>query len=182
MSTTHAATGAALAVPLLPLAPELAVVAGGAAYAGGVFPDLDVLWRHRATLHFPAYYAVVATPALVVAALAPGPATVGVAAFLVSAALHSVTDALGGSLGLRPWANDDSRAVYLHARDRWLRARGLVRYDGAPEDLVLCGLLTVPPAVAFSGELRAVALAGLAVSVAYAAGRKRLPGIVELVR
>lgn len=177
MSTTHAAMGVVLVVPLLGVAPEFGAVAGTAAYAGGVFPDLDVVYRHRRALHYPAYYWLAALPATGLAALAPGAVTVAAAAGLLSAAVHSAVDVFGGGVGLRPWANDDDRGVYLHPRGRWLRAREVVRYDGAPEDLLVVVALTVPAALAFEGRLRAVLLVGLVVSAVYTATRKRLPAM-----
>jgi len=175
MSTTHAAMGTVLAAPLVWIAPEFATIAGVAAYAGGIFPDLDVVYRHRRALHYPAYYWLLGVPVVGLAVLFPGPATVAAAAGLLSAAVHSAVDALGGGLGLRPWATDDDRGVYLHPRGRWLRAREVVRYDGAPEDLLLAAALTVPAALAFDGPLRVVLLAGLAVSAVYVVVRKRVP-------
>ena len=183
MATTHAAMGAALALAVGRVAPELAAVAVLAAFCGGLFPDLDiVLGAHRRTLHHPELYSVLAVPATAAAVVSPGPATAAIAAFLGSAALHSVTDAFGGGLGLRPWIEDDHRGVYLHTRGRWARPRRWIRYDGAPEDLVLVTLLSVPVALS-GGPTGWLALAGLAVSVPYALFRKplteRYPGLFE---
>jgi hypothetical protein len=175
MATTHAAMGAALAVPLLWVAPELAPVAALAAMAGGVFPDLDTPRAHRRTLHYPALYWVPAFPAVAAAAVAPVPVTVAVAAFLVSAAVHSGVDALGGGLGLRPWEGEDDRGVYLHVTGEWLRPRRWVSYDGSPGDLAAAAAFALPVAAAFGGAVRALALAGLVVSAAYVAVRKRIP-------
>jgi hypothetical protein len=182
MSTTHAAMGALLAAPVLWNAPELAPAAALAGYAGGLFPDIDVVAVHRRTLHFPDYYWLLAAPAVVLVVLRPAPATVAGAAFLLSAALHSVTDVFGGGPGLEPWSDDDDRGVYLHSRGRWLRARGTVRYDGAPEDLALAAALTVPGLTAFGGTVRWVLLAGLAASALYTVFRKRLVAFERVLR
>jgi len=175
MSTTHAAMGALLAVPVVWAAPDLAPVAALAGYAGGIFPDLDVVYYHRRALHYPDYYWLLALPAAAFAAVQPGPGSVAVAAFLLAAAVHSVADVLGGGLGLRPWKDGDDRGVYLHSRGRWIRARKLVRYDGAPEDFLLAAALSAPGLVVFGRRVRAVLLAGLVASALYALVRKRIP-------
>lgn len=178
MGTTHAAMGVALAAPLTTVAPEFAPVAALAGLVGGVFPDLDLLsGQHRRTLHFPVYYSAAALVASAVALFAPGAATVAVAFFLLSAAVHCVTDVAGGGLELRPWEATDDRGVYLHPADRWVAPRRWVRYDGAPEDLVLAGAFSLPGLLLFDGTVRTLTVVGLAMSVVYVAVRKRLPEI-----
>ncbi|MGM0399112.1 MAG: metal-dependent hydrolase [Halobacteriota archaeon] len=179
MSTTHAAMGAAVAAALVPVAPDLAGVAALGAIAGGVFPDLDLAFEHRKTLHYPEHYWVVAVPMLVVASIRPGVWTVALAAFFGSAALHSVTDVFGGGLGLRPWEADDQRGVYSHWSGRWIAPRRWVRYDGAPEDVALVAGLSVVPVLVFDGTVQTVVLVGLAVSAAYGLVRRRLPDLYE---
>ncbi|GGL49913.1 metal-dependent hydrolase [Halocalculus aciditolerans] len=175
MATTHAALGVLTALVLLPVEPSLAPAAALAAYAGGLFPDLDVaVVEHRKTLHFPEFYPLLAVAALAYAALAPSTASVGVAFFLLAAALHCLTEVFGGGLGLRPWLEDDDRGVYYHLGQRWLPPRRIIPYDGSPRDLVLCALATLPGVVAFDGWVRNLLLAGFAVSVVYTALRKRL--------
>ena len=181
MSTTHAAAGALLASPLVAVRPDLAPVAALAALAGGVFPDLDVaVGTHRKTLHFPVYYWVPTLLGAAAAVAAPGPATVAACYFFLSAAVHSVSDAFGGGTDARPWEGKSDRAVYVHACGRWLPPRRVVRYDGAPEDLVLVTALTVPGLVAFGPPVRTLLWAGLVVSLAYTAVRKRLPDLAGL--
>jgi hypothetical protein len=178
MNTTHAAMGVALAAPLAVVAPELAPAGAIAGFVGGSFPDLDLLsGQHRRTLHFPVYYSVAALAASAVALLAPTAATVGAALFLLSAALHCVTDAAGGGLELRPWEATDDRGVYVHPAGRWIPPRRWIRYDGAPEDLVLAGVASLPGLVVFDGTVRTLTAAALAVSAVYVAVRKRLPAV-----
>ncbi|GAA0298285.1 metal-dependent hydrolase [Halarchaeum salinum] len=175
MVTTHAAMGAAL-VTLLPLSPRFAAVTALAAFLGGVFPDLDLLvGEHRRTLHYPDYYALGLVPCLSLAALRPLTLTVVLAAFVGSAALHSVADAFGGGLAPRPWLRDDHRGVYCRLGRRWLHPRHWVRWDGAPEDLALCGVCVCAVLLGAEGPIRALAVATLPVSIAYTALRKRLP-------
>lgn len=179
MSTTHAAMGAALSAALVPVAPDLAGVAVLAAIAGGVFPDLDIVFEHRKTLHFPEYYWVVTVPMVAIATLRPTVWAVALAAFFGSAALHSVTDVFGGGLGLRPWKADDERGVYSHWNGRWIAPRRWVRYDGAPEDVALVAVFAVVPLLVFDGTVQTVVVVGLGVSVAYGLVRRRLPALSE---
>ena len=181
MCTTHAAVGATLAAPVAAVAPEVAPAAALAGMAGGVFPDLDLLvGTHRRTLHFPAYYWALALPAAAIALFAPGPATVAVALFALSAAVHSASDALGGSDDFRPWERTSSRAVYAHLLGRWLAPRRWIRYDGAPEDLLLTVVLSGPGLFLFGPRVRALTLAGLTVAVVYTAFRRKIPDVVGL--
>lgn len=179
MSTTHAAMGGALAAVLVPFAPELAPVAVLGAMAGGVFPDLDIVLDHRKSLHFPEQYWLVATPSAAVALLWPSTPTVLVASFLTSAAIHSLTDVVGGGLGRRPWLADDHRGVYSHRRNRWLRPRRWIRYDGAPEDLLATAVFAFVPWIVLEGALQDLVVGGLAISIGYVILRKRLPDLYE---
>jgi hypothetical protein len=178
MNTTHAAMGVSLAAPLAVVAPEFAPAAALAGFAGGAFPDLDLLsGQHRRTLHFPVYYSAAAVVAGAVALLAPTLTTVAAALFLLSAAVHCVADAAGGGLELRPWEATDDRGVYVHPASEWVRARRWIRYDGAPEDLVLAAVFSLPGLVVFDGVVRTLTLAALGLSVVYMAVRKQLPEI-----
>lgn len=176
MVTTHAATGASLAVLLLPVSPRLAAVAALASFLGGVLPDVDLfVGEHRRTLHYPDGYTLGAVALGCVAFVRPDAATVGAAAFVAGAALHSLADALGGGLGREPWFEDDHRGVYYHFGRRWIRPRHWVRWDGAPEDLALCLVCTAVVVAGFDGPVRWLVLATLPVSVGYTLVRKRLP-------
>jgi hypothetical protein len=177
MATTHALVGLAVAAVVSLVAPEFGMVAAAAGIAGGVFPDLDLYAGHRRTLHFPVYYAVATVPAVVFAVLAPGLWTVGAAVFLVAAALHAGSDALGGGLELKPWEATSNRGVYSHFHGRWVPPRRVVRYDGAPEDLAVAVVIGVPSALAFGPPIQRVAGAALLVSAGYVGVRKRLPAL-----
>ncbi len=177
MLPTHALGAMALALPVAVAAPETAGVAFGAALAGGVFPDLDMYLDHRRTLHYPVYFTLLAVAAGVVALAVPTPVTVAVAFGLLGAAVHSVADAYGGGLELRPWEGNADRAVYDHARGRWIAPRGGVRYDGAPEDLALTLAFAVPLLAVVEGPLRRIVVAAVVVGVAYTAVRRSLPAI-----
>jgi len=181
MATTHALAGALAGVVTLAVAPELAPVALVAGAAGGAFPDLDLYYGHRRTLHFPVYGSLAALAALAAAVLSPGAGTVALAAFLGAAACHAASDALGGGLELRPWEGTSERAVYDHFRGMWLRPRRLVRYDGAPEDAALGVVLAVPTVVAFGPPVETVVGIALALSIGYALLRKPMVALAEFV-
>lgn len=174
MVTTHALAGLLLAVPVALVAPEFAVVAAAAGFAGGVFPDLDMPGQHRRTLHFPVYYTLAALGATAVAVLWSGAWTVGAALFLGSAAVHSLADALGGDLELRPWEEAGDRGVYSHYHRRWWRPRRWVRYDGAPEDAVATVGLGLLALAAYDGTFDAVVAGTVVVGVVYAVLRRRI--------
>lgn len=179
MSTTHAGMGATGAALLVPVAPEWAPLAAVAAIAGGVFPDLDVLFEHRKTLHYHEYYWVPAGLLAAAALVRPTTWTVAAAAFLAAAGLHSVVDIFGGGLGRRPWLADDDRGVYSHRDGRWIPPRRWIRYDGAPEDLLATVAFAVLPALAFDGVVDALVATGVLAATAYVLVRKRLPDVYE---
>jgi hypothetical protein len=172
MATTHALAGLLLAIPVAIVAPEFATVAAIGAVAGGVFPDLDMPWAHRRTLHFPVYYSVAAIVAAGVAVTVPTRESVGAALFLAAAGLHSLSDSLGGGLELRPWEATSEQGVYSHYHGRWWRPRRVVRYDGAPEDAVLSGLFALPALLVFDGRVETVVLGAVAIGVVYTVVRR----------
>jgi hypothetical protein len=179
MSPTHLATGLALATPLAVVAPEFAVAGAIGGLLGGAVPDFDLFaGEHRRSLHFPVYYWVPALGFGVVALLAPGGLAVGAALLFASAAVHSIADWFGAGNEPRPWNRTSDRAVYVHALGHWLPPKYWVRYDGAPEDLLLTVVLSVPALIAFDGVVRGLALAGIALGAVYVAFRKRVPDLV----
>ena len=181
MLPTHALAGAALAVPLATVAPEAAAVVLAAGLLGGVLPDLDLYVGHRRTLHFPVYYSAAAAIAVPSAVVFGTTASVALAAVLLGAAVHSVADVFGGGLELRPWQATADRAVYDHFNGRWIAPRRWIRYDGAPEDLLVSAALAAGLWGVVDGELRIVVAGALAVAGAYTVVRRVLPGVVEVV-
>jgi hypothetical protein len=181
MLPTHALGGMLLALSAAYLAPEFATVALVAGLLGGVFPDLDMYAGHRKSLHYPIYYPVLGFCALVTAGVFPSVPTVAVAVFLLGAALHSVTDAFGGGLELRPWEATSDRAVYDHYRGRWIAPSHWIHYDGSPGDLVLSILLAVPLLVTLDGLFHQAVIVILAVAVVYTALRRRLSRLAAVL-
>lgn len=180
MVFTHVAAGLALASAVALLAPELAVPAATGAVVGGVVPDLDLFaGTHRRTLHFPDLYWLPALALGVVALGRPSPLLVAAAVAATTAAVHSVSDWFGAGDELRPWERTSSRAVYVHLAGRWLAPRYWVRYDGAPEDVLVTVVLSVPALVVYDPPVRTLVFGMLAVAAAYAAVRKRIPELGE---
>ena len=179
MTTTHVFAGLALCAPVAMAYPEFATPLAAGAIVGGLAPDADVVATHRRTFHFPILGGVVAIPAVLLAVALPTTVTVAVAAAAVAAWLHAASDAYGGGSGFDPWENPIDRAVYDHVRGRWIAPRGLIRYDGAPEDAVLAVGLGLVALLVFDGWVDAVVLAGIALSIGYALLRRRIPGLLE---
>lgn len=178
MVFTHVAAGLTIAAAVAVLAPDLAVPAAVGAAVGGIVPDLDLFaGTHRRTLHFPDLYWVPAVGLGAVALGRPSPLVVGGAVAAATAAVHSVSDWFGAADELRPWERTSSRAVYVHVAGRWLPPRYWVRYDGSPEDLLLTAVLAAPALVVYDPPVRTLVLGMLALAVAYALVRKRLPDL-----
>jgi hypothetical protein len=179
MATTHALAGMVVAGVTVVIAPDYTSVAVAAAGIGGAFPDLDLYADHRKTLHFPTYYAALAAVFVTVAIVVPDPLTVGLAWFLVAAALHSGMDGFGGGLELKPWRGTSERAVYDHYRGRWLRPRRWVRYDGAPEDLALAVVLGLACIAIYPASIDPVIAIVIGISAIYTLLRKPMIWVAE---
>jgi hypothetical protein len=160
MATTHVFAGLTLVAPVATVAPELAAPLAAGAIAGGLAPDFDLALEHRRTLHFPLLGLPIAGAAVAAAAVVPSSVTAAVAAFATVAWVHAASDALGGGPEMDPWTDPGDRAVYDHVRDRWIRPRRWIRYDGAPEDGVVAVGLAIPPLLVFDGWVDAVIVAG----------------------
>ena len=177
MLPTHALVGLALATPVALVVPELAPAALLGGLIGGILPDLDLYVGHRRTLHYPEYFSMAAIGAVTLGVVAPTVPTVAAACLLLAAAVHSVMDVFGGGLELRPWEATSERAVYDHRRGEWLAPRRWVRYDGAPEDLLLSVVVAAPLLVALDGVFRWTVVSALVVAAAYTVVRRLLPSV-----
>ena len=181
MLPTHAVVGLALATPVVYASPELAPVALAGGLVGGIFPDLDLYAGHRRTLHYPTIFALLALPALVVAAIVPHPAAIALAFFLLGAAVHRQMDRFGGGLELRPWEGTSDRAVYDHVRGRWRRPKRWVKYDGSPADLALLAAVSLPLLLVLEGFFRLVVASALLIGTIYVLLRRRLATLAPVV-
>jgi len=181
MLPTHAIAGMLLALPVAYARPEFAGVALVAGFVGGVVPDLDLYAGHRKTLHYPVYYPALAVVALGLVVALPSVPTVAAAFVLVGAAVHSLADALGGGLELRPWEATSDRAVYDHYNRRWIEPRRWVRYDGSPGDFLLSATLAAPLLVTLDATVRWLVVGMLVVAAAYTVVRRVLPALAVLL-
>lgn len=175
MGVTHALIGLLIGGSAAYLFPSYFIPAALASLAGGLFPDLDLVFEHRKTLHFPIIYTVLALFSGVLATLHTASWSVLVFYFIISAAVHSWLDILGGGLEERPWIPSSDKAVYSHVLDRWFAPRRWIRYDGAPEDLLLSILIAVPLYFYYTDELiRGLIIALLVIGTVYVLVRKRI--------
>ncbi len=181
MALTHGFAALALAVVALPV---LGDHVGGplllaAAFVGGLAPDADLLASHRKTLHYPVGFSVAALGLLGAFALTEWTALVLPIVVAGAAALHAVSDVLGGSAEREPWNPVTDNGVYNHVLGRWHRPRRYVRYSGAPEDFLVCltlGVVTISSALTSPAADR-VLVGLLAFAGSYALCRKRLAAI-----
>jgi hypothetical protein len=184
MFFTHLLLSIAVAVVVAPLlggsvgGPVLL----GTLVVGGVAPDLDLLARHRRTLHYPVWYPVLTVMCLGV--FWSTGATVALLASLLfgAAALHMFSDLLGGSAETAPWDPVTEFGVYNHVLGRWHRPRRLVQYSGAPRDFLLAGgtaaFVWIAPAT--PPGVRVVAVGLVASACGYTLARRRLKPLAEV--
>ncbi|MFB6254449.1 MAG: metal-dependent hydrolase [Halobacteriaceae archaeon] len=177
MATTHAFVGLLFGAVVSVLFPEFANQAILAGFLGGFFPDLDLYADHRRTLHFPTYYTLFGVITGIIALLFPSVITISLGVFVNAAAIHSRMDIFGGGLELKPWEEMSNRAVYDHFKRKWYYPRRLIRYDGAPEDFIVCTLVALPGIVIVSGTLQLFLIGLVIISGVYALVRKRLPDL-----
>jgi len=181
MLPTHAVVGLALAAPLTVLAPEFATVALTGGFVGGVLPDLDLYAGHRRSLHYPSGYTLLAIVVSIAAVLLRTQLVVSLAFLFIGGAAHCRMDRYGGGLELRPWEKTSEKAVYDHVRGRWRTPKRWIRYDGAPEDIVLMGLVGVPLAVILDNPFRWAVVVALLIGCAYGLLRRRLAKLAPTV-
>lgn len=174
MATTHVFVALAVVAPAAYAFPEFTPVLAAGAVLGGLAPDLDLLFEHRRTFHFPLLGGLATTLALGAALLALSHLSVGLAAFVAAAWLHAASDALGGGPEMDPWTDPSDRAVFDHVRGDWIRPRRWIRYDGAPEDAAVAVSLAVPALVVFDGWVRPLVVVCVVVSLGYALVRRRI--------
>ena len=172
MSPTHVGAGLVLASAVATQEPAAGSAAVVGAVVGGALPDVDLfVGEHRKTLHYPVLAWPPALLLVAVALLAPSALAWGLAVGAAAFALHAASDVLGAGEELRPWERTNPYAVYCHACGRWLRGRYVVRYDGAPEDVLVTAVLVVPAVRVYTGPPRWLAV-GLVAQEAGGAARR----------
>lgn len=173
MVFTHVLVGVLFGAVLASVAPGSTAGLVGAGLVGGLFPDVDMLFVHRKTLHFPVLYSLAAVAlGVAVVATGSGPAALLFAAG-VAAAVHCLMDTLGGGKEMRPWRETDDRAVYDHVTRRWIRPRRLF-YDGSLPDLCLAVVAGTGAMWTLPSQFSAPVLALVGVSVVYTGLRRAI--------
>lgn len=181
MAFTHLLMSLALAAVVSPLVSEFVAlpVVLAITVVGGLGPDLDLLVRHRRTLHYPVGFPVLALVSLGVFVATGAGAALLLALGVAAAALHVLADLLAGSAEPAPWDPVTEFGVYDHVLGRWHRPRRVVGYSGSRGDLLLgagCGLV----ALGLPAPATDVAVVALVVAAAgYTLARKRLSSVAS---
>lgn len=186
MGFTHLFMSLSLAALVVPITSEY--VAPPAVFVialiGGLSPDLDLVARHRRTLHYPAIFPLLTFVSLALF-LTTG-AAIGLLCTLLfgTAALHVLSDILGGSAEQAPWDPVTEFGVYNHLLDRWHRPRRIVQYSGSPGDFLLGGGFAT---IAYLSPATTVAMDGAIVGLTviaggYSLGRKRLSALATSLK
>lgn len=186
MGFTHLFMSLALATLVLPFGSEYVAppVVFVTALVGGLSPDLDLVARHRRTLHYPVVYPLL-TGASLVLFFVTGTA-LGLLGTLLfgTAALHVFSDVLAGSAEETPWDPVTEFGVYNHVLGRWHRPRRVVQYSGSPGDFLLsAGFATIAflsPATTAAMDAAIVGL--VAIAGGYSLGRKRLSALTSSLK
>lgn len=144
---------------------------------GGAMPDVDLVFEHRKTLHFPINYTVAAALLLTVAAITAPPHISLIATLLLTAGIHSITDVFGGGKELRPWQRTDDRAVYNHRNRQWITARRYI-YDGSWQDALFMTCISLPVYLHADGLLRTVTVTLVMAGLLYALLRRRVARLI----
>ena len=163
--------------------PEYFLAAVAAGYIGGLFPDLDLVFNHRQTLHFPVIYTALSIATVSLSYITQNSYIVLSSYFVVSAAAHSWVDILGGGLEERPWEGTTDKGVYSHSLDRWFPPLQIIRYDGAPEDFLLALVSGVALFHLLNGypEAQKVVIASVMIGGLYSLVRKKLLDFRDLL-
>lgn len=136
MVFTHILVGILIGAFYSTVHPEAASIAVIAGLFGGGFPDVDMLFMHRKTLHYPVIFSLLSVAGAIAVVIAPLPVIVLFFIAMTAAAVHCMMDTLGGGKEMRPWEKTDDRAVFNHVSGEWITPRRLF-YDGSIYDLAI---------------------------------------------
>lgn len=103
---------------------------------GGFLPDIDMLFVHRKTLHYPVIFSILTSVLILLYISTRSDILLLFIVLILAAAIHCLMDVLGGGKEMRPWRETDDRAVYDHIRQRWVEPLRLF-YDGSLPDLFI---------------------------------------------
>lgn len=143
--TTHLLAGLTLGLTITLIDPGLLVPAVIGAVLGSVFPDADYPFRHRRTFHLPVVSVVLAIPTIIIAITFTNSYTVGAAYAMIGMGLHCLLDIMGNGHGPLNFKYEYDEAVYSHVHGRWIAPTRWLDHAGSRKDILLAGLLTVPP-------------------------------------
>lgn len=174
MLPTHVLVGLLIAATFVVFAPDLANLVLLGSVVGSFFPDLDMYIGHRRTLHYPTGYSIAGVLSVLLVVATQAPWLVALSFFLLGAAAHCRMDRYGGGLELRPWEGTSDRAVFDHVRGRWRSPKRWIRYDGAPEDVLLAILIGIPVFLVMDGLIRWLVVTAILIGVIYGVLRRRL--------
>lgn len=183
MGLTHAIVGMLVVAPIALVFPEFTVVVAAGGFVGGWLPDVDLFGgQHRKSLHYPVYYWVAASVALMLGVVLGELVGVVLAAVFVGAGMHSVMDIYCAGLELRPWERTDQRGVYLHTRNRWVEAQYWIPFDGSIPDFMLAVVTGVGVVLVYGdGGVQGVTTLCVVGAGVYAYVRPWLPDAKEIV-
>lgn len=190
MTATHMLLGMLLGYILGFIQPDIAPYLLIIGFIGGMLPDIDIAFKHKRSLHFPFYYSLIVAITLTSTIFFSSVEAVMAFTFFGAATLHCLTDVFAGSLETALGRQENEKTVYLHPENRWINSVNLIRFPGAPEDLMLSLLIGVPLLIVIQGPLEWLTAATLALGTAYSVmrfrayrrlqRRKKAPTIKEL--
>ena len=182
MLPTHALSGMIISLPLFYFKPELAYIGLISGLIGSVFPDSDMYWGHRKTLHYPVYYSVLAFLSLTAFLIYTTPATLAISFFLIGCTIHTLSDILTAGLELKPWKQQSKKAVYNHYSQEWIEPKHIIAYDGSKGDLAILLSLSIPLLFILGPKSKLFVFTMVIIGIIYSLLRKKLPNIgVQLI-
>ncbi len=173
MTTTHGLIGLLTAIPMVFVSPELSFFALLGGMIGGVFPDFDLFFEHRKTLHFPFCYAIAAAVLSGVFVVYTSPLTAALFFFAIAASLHSLLDMVSCGLASNKKMEIGDSSIYNHVKGKWSSSHTVIRYDGSPEDVSVSIFTGIPSIILLEGMYEQAAIFFLTISIIYFVFRRR---------
>jgi hypothetical protein len=143
--TTHLFLGLVIGATASFVFPVSLTVLTVAAVAGAMLPDLDVLFEHRKTLHYPVVSLAASLFLVSATFLTTHFAVVAAAVFTFSVFLHCAADLMCNGIGPDPWKHDWEHGVYNHVTGEWVAPVRWLDYAGSTRDLsLMLALMPLP--------------------------------------
>lgn len=143
MLPTHILAGGTLGLILSILEPQLQIPLIMAGMIAGVVPDLDMLHKHRRTLHRPIQYSLSFGILILVYYLTMETFLLLLSSFTGSLVLHTTSEILGQGKTMNSNLKKDQRCVYNHVNGRWIKPLRLIKV-GSFKDLLSSLILSIP--------------------------------------